>query len=221
MNQASIYQPRTASPTSLGLVVLIHGAAIAALVFAKMEMPEKANFPIPDVISIPIDKPPPEHIEPQPKAKVRPPKPIFVEREVLIPPPPTRDDNVATTRTEPVFTDPGPTAEKIVERPPEPKPVPQPVRRDARLDPSSELKPPYPISEQRAGTEGIVTLRVLIGPDGRVRGAEKVRATNDAFFQATLRHALRNWRFKPATLDGRPIQTSKVMTLHFTLEGDG
>jgi hypothetical protein len=30
---------------------------------------------------------------------------------------------------------------------------------------------------------------------------------------------LRNWRFKPATLDGRPIETSKVMTVHFALEG--
>jgi protein TonB len=71
------------------------------------------------------------------------------------------------------------------------------------------------------GTEGIVTLRVLIGPDGRVKSAEKVRATNDIFYQATLRHALRNWRFRPATLDGRPIESSKVMSLHFELNDDG
>jgi protein TonB len=82
------------------------------------------------------------------------------------------------------------------------------------------LKPPYPASQQRLGAEGVVTLRVLIGADGRVKSAEKLRATNDDFYQATLRHVLRNWRFKPATLDGRPIESSKVMTLHFELNED-
>lgn len=222
MNQASVYQPRTASPTSLGLVVLIHGAAIAALVLAKMEMPVAPKFPIPDVISIPIDKPPPEEITPEPKAEVKPPEPVFVEREVIVPPPPTPHDNVTATRdVTPIYADPGPITERIVERPPEPKPIHEPVRREARLDSSSELKPPYPVSEQRAGTEGSVTLRVMIGPDGKVKSAQKVRATNDAFFQATLRHALRHWKFRPATLDGRPVETSKVMTLHFTLEENG
>ena len=63
-------------------------------------------------------------------------------------------------------------------------------------------------------------MRVRIGPDGRVKSAEKIRATHDDFFRATLQHALRNWRFKPATVDGRPIESSKVMTLHFTLDGE-
>ncbi len=45
-----------------------------------------------------------------------------------------------------------------------------------------------------------------------------MRATSDAFFQATLRHALRNWRFKPATVDGRAIESSKVMTVRFEID---
>jgi protein TonB len=220
MTQASVYQPRTASPTSFGLVVLIHGAAIAALLLARMEMPQKPGFTQTTVKLIPTKKPPPDVVPPKPEARVLPPQPVYVDREILIPPPP-HDDSVATARREPVYSDPGPIASKTIDLPPVTREVPKPVRRDARLDPSSELKPPYPISEQRAGTEGTVTLRVLIGPDGKVRGAEKVSATNDAFFQATLRHALRHWRFRPATIDGRPIETSKVMTLHFTLEEDG
>jgi protein TonB len=47
-------------------------------------------------------------------------------------------------------------------------------------------------------------VRVTIAPDGRVTSVEQVSATSPAFFQATQRHALSRWRFKPATVDGRP-----------------
>jgi protein TonB len=62
-----------------------------------------------------------------------------------------------------------------------------------------------------------VTIRVLIGTDGRVKAVEKVRTASDAFFRATESQALRHWRFKPATLDGKPVESSKVMTVHFRL----
>jgi protein TonB len=58
---------------------------------------------------------------------------------------------------------------------------------------------------------------VLIGADGRVKAVEKLRATSDAFFRATEQQALRHWRFKPATVDGRPVEARKVMTVHFQL----
>lgn len=82
---------------------------------------------------------------------------------------------------------------------------------------SSELQPPYPASEQRAENEGSVTVRILIGTDGRVKSVEKVRGASDAFFRATEQQALRHWRFKPATVDGRPVESRKVMTVHFRL----
>jgi outer membrane biosynthesis protein TonB len=30
--------------------------------------------------------------------------------------------------------------------------------------------------------------------------------------------AVRNWRFKPATLNGRPVTVYYVLTVHFTLQ---
>jgi protein TonB len=89
---------------------------------------------------------------------------------------------------------------------------------EARLDPRSELLPDYPPEEQRAEREGNVTIRVFIGPDGRVKRAEKVAAASEAFWRATERHAIRNWRFKPATLDGSPVESVKVMTVRFVLD---
>jgi protein TonB len=187
---------------------------------AKMDMPTKAKVTRTEVELIKIP-PVPKEIPPEPIEYEKPRQVDQVETEVKIPPPPKGPD-LTFDRTERTVTETGPTPPEARPEPEaKPEPRPEPVRRDARIDPRSELKPPYPRAQQIEGNEGTVTVRVRIGADGRVKGAEKIRATNDDFFQATLRHALRNWRFKPATVDGRPIESSKVMTLHFTLDGDG
>jgi protein TonB len=80
------------------------------------------------------------------------------------------------------------------------------------------LQPPYPASAQREGAEGIVRVRVAIGADGRVKTVQKVEASRDDFFAATERQALRYWRFKPATVDGKPIESSKLMVVHFRID---
>jgi protein TonB len=61
-------------------------------------------------------------------------------------------------------------------------------------------------------------IRVTVGPDGRVKSAEKVRATTDAFYEATERHARARWRFRPATVDGRPVEARKTLTVEFRLD---
>jgi protein TonB len=111
-----------------------------------------------------------------------------------------------------VIADPVP-----VPLPDPPKPVAEPVRKEATMLASSELQPPYPASEERAENEGSVTVRILIGTDGRVKSVEKVRGANDAFFRATEQQALRHWRFRPATVDGRPVESRKTITVHFRL----
>ena len=48
-------------------------------------------------------------------------------------------------------------------------------------------------------------------------GIERLSATDEAFWIATQRHALRKWRFRPATRDGVPTASSKLLTIHFRL----
>ena len=78
------------------------------------------------------------------------------------------------------------------------------------------------IFSQRSGSDatgnGTVRIRVTIGTDGRVRAAERVSATSDAFWAAAERQALTRWRFRPATVDGRPIESTRTMTIHFRIE---
>jgi periplasmic protein TonB len=100
-----------------------------------------------------------------------------------------------------------------------PPPPPPPFRRAAEFDPryARSLQPPYPAIERRAEREGTVRVRVTIGPDGRVTAVQRLEATTDAFWRVTELQALRHWRFRPATLDGRPVEDSKVLTLNFRL----
>ena len=37
----------------------------------------------------------------------------------------------------------------------------------------------------------------------------------------TEQQALSHWRFRPATVDGRPVEDSKVMSLVFRIEDQG
>ena len=64
----------------------------------------------------------------------------------------------------------------------------------------------------------MVKIRVLIGVDGRVKAAESVSATSDAFFEATRRQALSKWRFKPATRGGIPQESWKTMSVRFEIK---
>ena len=102
----------------------------------------------------------------------------------------------------------------------DPVPIPDPVRVEARFDDryADALQPPYPPSEQRAQRDGLVRLRVTIGTDGRVKAVERISATSDAFWGMAERHARTRWRFRPATVDGRPVESQKMMTLHFLIQ---
>jgi periplasmic protein TonB len=95
----------------------------------------------------------------------------------------------------------------------------EPVFKNARFDPryASTLQPTYPGDMIRAGMEGTVTVRVLIGTDGRVKAIEAVRADDESFLATTRKQALGKWRFIPATRDGAPVESWREMTVRFQL----
>lgn len=222
MPEGGFYERSRISPMGITIVLLIHGAAITALAMSKMDMPVMKVFkPLPvDHIVIPPD---PAPIPEPPKEDVRPKQQIDMPTPIVPP--------VQRPSTPDVVIKPGPMVPIFDTRPPGgdiappadlPKPIPQPpkadlVRSEATMLRSSELQPPYPASEMRAEVEGSVSIRVTIGPNGRVIRAEKISATSNAFYQATERHALRAWRFKPATVDGKPVESTKAITVRFQL----
>lgn len=222
MPDGGFYERRRISPTGITIVLLIHGAAITALAMSKMDMPGMKVFEPLKIKNVPIP-PDPAPIPDPPKQDIKPKQQIDMPTPIV---PPVQRPNAPD-----VVIIPGPVVPIFDTRPPggdiappadPPKPVPQPpkadpVRSEATMLRSSELQPPYPASEMRAEVEGSVSIRVTIGPNGRVVRAEKVSATSNAFYQATERHALRAWRFKPATVDGKPVESTKVITVRFQL----
>lgn len=206
------------NPTSLAAAIAVNGALIAALLTSA---PDIFAPPEDTLIAYPVDAdPPPPPPEPEiekrveSKAPTRDPLPDTPIRAVDLPVLPLNPFTGTADPQPPA--DPLPTGGTGVAVDP---PIPAPVLVDAAPDPRAEFQPAYPPSERRAGTEGSVTVRVLVGADGRVKAVEQVRAAAPAFFDATRRQALSRWRFRPATRDGIPVESWRTMTVRFVLEG--
>lgn len=234
----SFLEQRQSGSLSFGIVLGLHAAAIAGVLLIKGPVFQQRPDVIPRIYDVPPDTPPPpiENPPAQPDRQlVRPPISRLDVPERIIPAPapsqslagetlPTPSGPIAgTDPLPPPGTGTGTGANEFVRRPP-PDPIPQPLRDPVRIaaqfDPRfmGSVRPPYPAGEERAEREGQVAVRVTIGPDGRVTAVERVSATSDAFWRATQRQALSRWRFKPATVDGRPVQSSKVVTIAFKLD---
>lgn len=94
-----------------------------------------------------------------------------------------------------------------------------PIFRGAQINPryAGALQPVYPPGMIREEREGVVTVRILVGTDGRVKALEAVRADAPAFLEATRKQAISKWRFLPATRDGEPVESWREMTVRFEL----
>jgi protein TonB len=214
-------------PASLGVALAINGGLLAAMVLAGSVAVVQRHDPVLNTTAIPLPPIPPEiKPEPQPqpveKTVQPPPQPLpFLEKPVIDLPQPDQP-RIATESTLPIAPPqpsgiPGGTGTGVTVDPPKP----MPVLVDAAPDPRymDAFQPAYPAAERRAERNGVVTVRVRIGADGRVSAVEPVRATSDAFLEATRRQALSRWRFRPATRDGVAVESWRVMTVRFEMEG--
>ena len=166
-------------------------------------------------ITVPPDPAPPPQPRPQPHQHA------VIEHPTVVPPTPQTPPLPTPTNPQPYYPpasgDPAGTGAGLSLGPPAAPPLPPPALVAATIDGGSSLQPPYPAEEANAGREGVVTVRVHIGADGRVLAVEQVDATSTAFFRAAQRWALSHWRFHPATRGGIPEDSWKVMRLRFEL----
>jgi protein TonB len=225
MAETGFLEQNRVRPGAVATVVLMHGAALAALLLVKNPEIVRRTFTEIDTFNVrPVLPLPPLPPTPQPETpRVQietytvPPIPTPARREdspVVRDPAPLPPQREALAGNEDLAGPVLPPRREVVVDPPRPAPV----RTAAQLT-SGDLQPPYPTAEQRMEREGRVVIRVTIGADGRVHAAEKVSATSNAFYEATERHARARWRFRPATVDGRPVETTRTMTVVFQLDG--
>jgi protein TonB len=75
------------------------------------------------------------------------------------------------------------------------------------------VDPVYPDAAKAAGQRGSVVLQLLIGRDGTVQDA-KVLQGSLVFARAAI-DAVKQWRFKPYSLNGRAVSVQSAITLNF------
>lgn len=208
------------NPAGLTAAVAINAALIGALIFSGPAIVTKIRDHPLTATNVFVPEPPPPEPQPQPPT----PRPPNTPTERIEAPTPR-----IALPTEPTFalpdlpplppagdvigTDTGPLVKA------DPAPPPLPALIEPSFDPRylADIQPVYPAAERRAAREGRVTVRVLVGTDGRVKQAERVSATSDAFWQATRERALSKWRFKPATRGGIPVEAWRTLSLTFVL----
>jgi periplasmic protein TonB len=78
---------------------------------------------------------------------------------------------------------------------------------------AQKVDPEYPDAAKAAGSSGSVVLQVLIGRDGTVQDA-KVHA-RIAGVRGLAIDAVKQWHFKPYSLNGRAVSVQSSITLNF------
>lgn len=77
-------------------------------------------------------------------------------------------------------------------------------------------EPSFSDEARKSKTQGIVTLMVVVGKDGRTYDL-RVRQSLGMGLDEKAIEAVKNWRFRPATLNGQPVATQIAVEVDFRL----
>ena len=144
---------------------------------------------------------------PEPKLPQAPvPKVPVIEDFGIQSPPPAGGGITITLNTPPTTTVPS---------------VPKGVDRPAASIAGTHTTPPYPVVARRLGAEGVVTLRLTVGTDGRVSAADIVTsAGRDDLDQAARDRILAHWRYRPALKDSNPATAQLLASVTYSLKNE-
>jgi protein TonB len=183
--------------TGIGLAVLLHVLLLWAISSGlARNVVRMAENTVEAVLM--TEAPPPA---PTPPPKTPPPK-------TPTPPPP------APTSTAPAITQPTAPPAATPAAPPTPA-----IRTGAVIQAGAHCaKPDYPSASRRMEEEGTVTLKFLIGVDGKVIQADIEKSSGFARLDEASRNALSKCQFRPGTVDGKPEQSWTTIQYKWRLE---
>ncbi len=78
----------------------------------------------------------------------------------------------------------------------------------------SRVEPVFPYNMSAAGLAGNVTIGFVVDTEGRVRDTRIVRS-NNPWFERPAIEALLKWKFEPAVVDGRKVNTRMQIPIQF------
>ncbi len=151
----------------------------------------------------PVLPPPPP---PPPPVRTPPPNvppPAYVP-PVVVPvntPPPVNAIAAVTSKPQPE-TPPSPAPAPVVTAPPAPL-----VRTAAVIAAANCEKPEYPSASRRLEEEGTVSLKFLVGTDGKVKESAVDKSSGFKRLDEAARQGLAKCLFKPGTENGHPVES--------------
>ena len=77
------------------------------------------------------------------------------------------------------------------------------------------VEPVYPPLARQIHKEGKVELHALIGTDGTIQSLQVV--VGDSLFVQSALDAVTQWRYRPTTLSGVPVEVDTHITVVYTL----
>jgi TonB family protein len=97
---------------------------------------------------------------------------------------------------------------------------PKPVRVSQNIMQSfvaQRVNPVYPSAARQAKIQGPVSLKVLVGKDGRVRHVEAV--SGPAQLVDAAMYAVQQWRYRIFVLDDQAVEVETMVTINYTIAG--
>lgn len=192
-------------------VLVLHGLLLWAIQsgLARQVVKVTENTVEALLLSDTLPKPPPPPPAPPPP---KTPSPTSTAPAAVVPSTtaPVISVPVAPATPAPSAAPPAPTP---------PAPAAPAVRTTAVIQPGATCaKPDYPSASRRLEEEGTVTLRFLIGTDGRVLQAEIDKTSGYVRLDEAARNALAKCQFRPGTVDGKPEQSWASIRYAWRLE---
>lgn len=219
-------------------------ATVRATVLPKEEEEQVVDVKLAATAEPPKPQPPPPPPPEAPKAQAppgpAPRKAIVAPTAVPTEAPPESDKPVKPNRGQDEYADgkggviggvaggtgtalaPPPPAPSSAAPPPPPPPPPKPqgpVALTEDMTPPSALAtpaPPYPADARSQGVEATVVVRFTISESGEVQNPTIVRG--HPLFDAIVLQTVKSWRYKPASLDGKPVSVAKTVRIPFSIK---
>jgi TonB family protein len=85
----------------------------------------------------------------------------------------------------------------------------------ALMEPIYQVPPKYPSAARANHIEGVVVLRAIIDKEGKVKTLELIQG--DPRLVEGAKAAVKQWRFKPATIGGSPAEADTNVSVVFQL----
>ena len=80
----------------------------------------------------------------------------------------------------------------------------------------SRVEPTYPEDAEHQRIEGVVKLHAIIARDGSIQDIDQM--SGPPLLVAAAANAVRQWRYKPTSLDGHPVEATESVTITFRLQ---